>query len=343
MECPVCGGDCLRDAPAITAELGTVFAFCPECRGQELDKGAPPADRTPAKICSCGKRYIDQVFAHCWLIMTEEGTLKETSPLRDVGIPLVHPGFAMTEPPYLPADSLVLLSVHVTTEVAERLVAEVPEIRGVIRKRTDVPGLSDIDRDGLPDTNELLAGCDVRANVFYNQNAPVVVYKQQSLMHIEFPRGYDPKIISVAMKVRQHRPETFVDACSGAGTLGIVAGQYENLKRLYLNDAWFPAAWWSACNLHVNRETLGIREVEFMARYDEMKDRIVAREPLPIAEASGRIEAYVYQADFRLLHSVLPENVDLTALDLFWKQDGPETEKALLAWKRHVGGEVFIP
>jgi len=36
-----------------------------------------------------------KLFAHMYVIMTEEGDLTRTDPLIAVGTPLVHPGFAM--------------------------------------------------------------------------------------------------------------------------------------------------------------------------------------------------------------------------------------------------------
>ena len=52
-------------------------------------------DLTYSEPCSCGKRFIDEVFAHMYVIMREEGVLGEDDPLAAVGSPLVHPGFAM--------------------------------------------------------------------------------------------------------------------------------------------------------------------------------------------------------------------------------------------------------
>ena len=90
-------------------------------------------------------------------------------------MPLIHPGFVMREPPYLPARSLVLVSAIVTPRVAERLVNEVPEIRGVVRSGNFVPGIADPGPGGVPRTYELLAGCDVRASIFPTASGPLVI------------------------------------------------------------------------------------------------------------------------------------------------------------------------
>jgi hypothetical protein len=95
-----------------------------------LDKHAPLPTLEYALPCSCGKRFIDEVFAHIYVIMVEEGDMKPTAPLIAVGSPLVHPGFPMERPPFLSGKSLVLLTQKATKQTAERLMSEVPELRG---------------------------------------------------------------------------------------------------------------------------------------------------------------------------------------------------------------------
>lgn len=343
MKCPVCGEDCVQYAHELIDTIHDVFAPCKQCDARILNKDVPLADPSVPAVCSCGKRFIDAVFAHAYLIMREEGDLGEHAPLKAVGVPLVHPGFAMNRPPHLPAKSLVLLSKAVSASTARRLVEEVPEIRGVVKDRGVIPGLSDLDLDGVPDTNELLAGCDVRANVFFTQEEPVVIYKQQSVMHIEFPRGYDPKVVSVGVKVRHFKPQTFVDALSGAGKLGIIAA-FLDVPRVIFNDAWYAAAYWTAYNVRVNSEHIDIEDIDILYDYGEMKARPVVREPIKIAESSGggqHIE--VYQGDFRQLPSLLPAAIDLTVIDLFEKDQAARVKSVLEEWKQRVGGEVFIP
>jgi len=344
MECPVCGQGCVKEAHEIIALIEDVFKPCPECPRRVLNKNEPPPDGADAEpcACACGRRFIDEVFVHIYAIMVEEGDLHKTDPLKSVGMPLIHPGFAMRAPPYLPADSLVLLSPHITKKTALRLHEEVPEIKGVVRSSEAVPGLSDIDKDNLPDTYDLLAGCDVRANVFYSQTKPLIIYKQQSLLHIEFPRGYDPKIISVGSMIRKRQPEIFVDACSGAGTLGLL-GALMGVPHVIMNDIWYAAAFWSACNIRVNQEHLGIDDVIMHADYDGMKARPVVEEPVKIAESTGSQVIEVYQGNCMHLHTVIPHDIDLAVIDLFEKRDPAQTSGMIREWKKHVNGDVFIP
>ena len=343
MQCPVCGQDCVQKAQDLVANLETVFAPCGECPGNILDKTRPPPDITVPGACPCGRRFIDDVFVHIYGIMLEEGALSREDPLKRVGMPLVHPGFAMERPPYLPANSLLLLSTVVDGPVAQRIHREVPEIRGVVKCGSFVPGAVDVDLTSAPRTYELLAGCDVRADVFYTQHSPVVIYKQQSLIHIEFPRGYDPKIVNVGVRLRHSLPRAFVDASCGAGTLGIIAAQY-GVPHVIMNDAWYAAAFWAAFNLSVNADSFPAGEIHILEDYASMASHPVEREPRRIAYTGGQQLIEVYQGDFRKLPPLIPERDRVvTVIDLFEKGDQELNDRIKKEWQDRVGGEVFIP
>jgi hypothetical protein len=343
MQCPVCGQDCVQKAEDLVGTLENIFAPCGECRGKVRDKTRPPLDLAIVKPCPCGKRFIDDVFLHLYAIMLEEGALSKDDPLKQVGMPLVHPGFAMAGAPYLPNNSLLLLSTLVDEPVARRLYKEVPEIRGVVKCGSFVPGAVDLDLGTPPRVYQLLAGCDVRANVFYTQHSPVVVYKQQSLIHIEFPRGYDPKIVNVGARIRHSLPRAFVDASCGVGTLGIIAAQY-GVPHVIMNDAWYAAAFWAAFNLEVNRDSLLADEIHLLEDYEAMASHPVVREPRRIAYTEGKQLIEVYQGDFRNLPPFIPEKTGvLTVIDLFQKDDQKLNRRLLEDWRGRVGGEVFIP
>lgn len=341
MKCPVCGGDCVDTAHDILLTTGQVFSPCPDCHGRVLDKRAPLKNRFYEPPCSCGKRFIDEVFAHSYVVMIEEGLFSGSEPLARVGMPLIHPGFVMREPPYLPARSLVLVSADVTREVAVRLVNEVPEIRGVVRSGDFVPGIAGPGPGGVPRTYDLLAGCDVRASIFPTSAGSLVLYQQQSQIHIEFPRNYNPKIESVERKITLNT-QWFVDAACGVGTLGLTAARL-GVPHVVMNDAWFSAAFWSAFNISVNSEFLAIDEVVMLRSYEEMQVRPVGRMPEKIAETHGRQSIEVYQGDLADLYRVLPGVPVLTALDLFNKEDAGLIQHITTLYREHVSGEVFIP
>jgi hypothetical protein len=343
MKCPVCGMDCVKSAKDILATLPTIFLPCADCSVRILDKRLPPPSPEYGEPCSCGKRFIDEVFAHIWVVMVEAGDLKKTDPLIAAGSPLVHPGFAMERPPFLPDKSLVLLSPRVTRKTAERLVREVPELRGVVRTGDFVPGITTADLNSVPKVYDLLAGCDVRADVFPLATGPLVMYKQQSLVHIEFPRAGYPKIRSVEQHVGTPPVPYFIDACSGVGTLGLTAACL-GVPHVVMNDAWYASAFWSAFNLEVNREYLSISRVKIFEQVQDMAKHPVVREPVKIAETEGDQIIEVYQGDFRELPSVLVSGIPpLTTLDLFEKKDRFATEKIQKEWRDRVGGDIFIP
>ncbi|MDH7593764.1 MAG: hypothetical protein QHG99_05335 [Methanomicrobiales archaeon] len=342
MKCPVCGNDCIRDAHEIIGIMPEVFAPCPDCTPLVMNKDAPPPP-VSLDVCSCGRRFLDVVCAHVYLIMVEEGDLLLNDPLRRIGSPMIHPGFAMESAPFLPEKSLVLLSPLVSRESAERIIKEVPEARGVVRSGDFIPGELDANLTREPRTYELLAGCDVRADIFFTQTSPIVLYKEQSKIHIEFPRGYDPKIIAVGVRVRRHNPRVFVDACCGAGTLGILAGMI-GTPHVVLNDAWYAAAFWTSYNLRVNMESMLLERVDIKKDYTALSKNPVVREPAVVAVAEGEQTVEVYQGDFFRLPPFLPkERPILTVFDLFEKKDRPLRERIRKEWLESVGGDIFIP
>lgn len=343
MKCPVCGMDCVKAAKDLLSELPALFLPCAECSIRMLDKRAPPPSLEYGQPCSCGKRFIDEVFAHMYVIMVEEGDLLRTDPLIAVGSPLIHPGYAMDRPPFLPHKSLTLLTPAATKKTAERLMEEVPELRGVIKKENFIPGITSQDIDTVPRVYELLAGCDVRADIFPLRTGPLVMYKQQSRIHIEFPRGSYPKIHAVEQHVGNPPARHFVDACSGVGTLGLTAACL-GVPHVILNDAWYASAFWSAFNLEVNREYLRVDRVRIFEQEEDMHKHPVMKDPIKIAETEGEQVIEVYQGDFRRLHRVLSFHPPpVTVFDLFEKSDSPALHQILADWQNKVGGEVFIP
>jgi hypothetical protein len=169
------------------------------------------------------------------------------------------------------------------------------------------------------------------------------MYKQQSRIHIEFPRGGYPKIHAVEQHVGNPPAKHFVDACSGVGTLGLTAACL-GVPHVVLNDAWYASAFWSAFNLEVNRDYLRIKRVRIFEQEEDMQKHPVVKEPIKIAETEGEQTIEVYQGDFHQLYSVLsPGSNPVTALDIFEKKDLTSLELFQREWMEKVGGEVFIP
>jgi hypothetical protein len=278
-----------------------------------------------------------------YVIMREEGDLTSRDPLIAVGSPLIHPGVVLDRPPFLPKKSLLLLSGRVHEKAARRIVAEVPEARGVVKSADFVPGLVSCDAGVMPRTYTLLAGCDVRADIYPLATGPLVVYKQQSLIHIEFPRAGYPKLRSVEAHVGKPPAPFFVDACSGPGTLGLAAACL-GVPHVVMNDAWYASAFWSAFNIEINRAYFDVGEVQIYGNAKDMARHPVVREPVKIAETTGRQVIEVYQGDFRNLDRVIPGNSHpVTALDVFEKNDRNGVSAMLRDWQGCMGGDVFVP
>jgi hypothetical protein len=278
-----------------------------------------------------------------YVIMQEEGNLTPRDPLLAVGSPLIHPGLALDRPPFLPAKSLLLLSGRVHEKTARRIVAEVPEVRGVVRTADYIPGLVSLNPEESPRTYTLLAGCDVRADLYPLGTGLLVIYKQQSLIHVEFPRAGYPKLRAVTSRVGKPPVPFFVDACSGAGTLGLAAACL-GVQHVILNDAWYASAFWSAFNLKVNQAYLKTGVVHLHKTLEEMARQPVMRDPQKIAETSGTQNIEVYQGDLRYLDRVISrDSPPLAALDIFDKDNKKVVSALVSDWRARMGGEAFIP
>jgi hypothetical protein len=342
MKCPVCGEDCPKHASELIALMPTIFKPCPDCRFKILDKTVPPPPGSFHDPCHCGKRFIDEIYAQLYEILVRERIFSGREPLKAVGTPLVHPGFPQSGPPFLPENSLVLVSGKPDRDTAEMMLSEVPEIRAVVKDGDFTPGIVDPDLIDPPRTYDLLAGCDVRADIYPTTAGPVVLYQQQSKMHIEFPRILNPKIRAVEARIRETSPQWFVDAFSGTGKLGLTAARM-GVPYVVLNDAWYAAAFWSGYNLALNRDSFGIDEVVLLSDYKTMERSPVGKQPKLIARTEGAQEILVYQGDYRELYQILPSSQVLAVLDIFEKADRKATDVVLERWHEHVTGEAFIP
>ena len=80
MKCPVCEMDCVKSAKDLLATLPSLFLPCPDCSLRILDKRAPLPSLEYAQPCSCGKRFIDEVFAHMYVIMVDGGGPNQDRP-----------------------------------------------------------------------------------------------------------------------------------------------------------------------------------------------------------------------------------------------------------------------
>jgi hypothetical protein len=175
------------------------------------------------ETCECGKRHIDDVMINVYEIIDNFGEFKSKNiSLKDVGVPLVEVGYPLKYLPVLRKNELIIMA-NVSKECAEKIV-KIDEIKGVLSiNQRFSPNSSNI--------NKLLAGDDFRCDVFPLGNDCVIVCKNQSKVHIEFPRPYNPKISKI--KRLNLKNKVVIDGFCGVGTLGMIALKMEAKKVIF--------------------------------------------------------------------------------------------------------------
>lgn len=266
----------------------------------------------------CARRHLDFIMANVLAIMKENRVLPADASLRDVGTPLIAFGYQVPYPPRIGNKGLVLIMDSVTKEAADKIVGRVPEIKGVI-KRTGSPSQSIgiTDTDSMPHTYERLSGCDMRCDVVSSSFGELCIYKNQSMIHIEFNNTKIKKIEELYIK-GEFDGAVIVDGFCGPGTLGLLT-VLGGAKKVILNDAWLPAIKNTILNIKVNSNILGVK-IEF-EKHDY--DKLIGNEPVLLAEAGGRAEIMVYHGDIRKLDRAVKES-DVCLIDTFPSVDCAE-------------------
>lgn len=343
MKCPQCGADHIRRIEDIPSHPSELYSPCPHCITISRPKDKPVLT-PPLPPCSCGRRFIDEVMADIYLVLRDLSVIPEDEPLAAIGTPLINPGVFVRKPPVLPSRSLLLISNAISRNIAAILYDRVPELMGIIRNCGNTPGAGDVkDQDSVSGSeNLLLCGCDMRADVFMTGNGPVIISKLQHALHIEFPKGIDPKVRSVEDHIRQYHPDVFIDACSGPGTLGIIAA-LAGVREVVMCDVWYASILCSMLNLKANRTTIGLTTISLHRQITNL-DSVYTGWPKLVCEASGpgkRIT--VLQGSYEHLEDHIPKGDRLTAFDPFDKPSFIKNDRFIASWKEKIGGEVFIP
>ncbi len=315
MKCPTCGSDCVRDAEPVLEGLFQMYMACSSCPPDPLfDKAAPlfeKIDRDTGRCQKCGRRHLDHVTGHVLTILKESGLFPEDALLKEVGTPLIAFGFQVPYPPRLAEKSLVLIMDSVTEELAGMITANVPEIKGVI-KRKGLPSKSIglRDTDTTPHTYELLSGCDMRCDIVASTFGELCIYKNQSTIHIEFNNTKIKKIEALYLKGELDNA-VVVDGFCGPGTLGLLCAM-GGAKKVVLNDAWLPAVRNAILNIKANSGLLGVK-IDFEIAWH---DKLIGNEPVLMAKASGNTDILVYHGDIRKLAGAVKE-CDICFIDTF--------------------------
>jgi hypothetical protein len=228
-------------------------------------------------------------------VLIEEGCRTKDDSLRSVGWPMTEIGYPMSYPPRLGKSELIIAGERIGKSAALHLL-DIPEIKGVILKK-GVPGV--VDSRGKPSSWELLAGSDLRADVVQSMFGDLLVHKNQSRIHVEFPRQSSPKVARIEELALAGKARDVVDGLCGPGTLGMIC-ILAGARRVVFNDIWLPAIENLMMNLESNRQALKIDRID---RLTWPKDD-VGRMPEFVAKAHGACEIEVYHGDLEKLFSV---------------------------------------
>ena len=302
IEC-TCGFRCVEDTPTTLEHIKQLYTPCNKCKDPKLRKFKPLKDQLNLEklnansgLCICGKRHLDQVMAHTLKIMIDESVREEESTLRNTCTPLLAQAYPITSVPYLPHKSLVILADGITKKCAERIIDEIPEIKGVLKG--DIKQTVGVkDSNSSPHVYKLLAGCDMRCDIVLTPYGPLCIYKNQAEIHVEFSKPVSPKIEVLKKIIENYDDPTVLDCTCGPGTLGITCLK-SGAKRVIFNDIWYPAAKIALLNLEVNGFETNL--------FDKKKGLL----------GSGK-NFEVYSEDVRDLKNILKEKFDICIIDTF--------------------------
>lgn len=309
-----CGDTCIRPISETLKDIELFYKPCNDCKTEKIKKFSSLAEQINLDeidnhfgSCKCGKRHLDTVISHVLKVMMDEGIKDKKANLRNACVPLVTPGYPINSVPYLPKDSLVILSNDVDKKCAETIVKEIKEIRGVLKgDARKTVGIKDSDSN--PHVYELLAGCDLRCDIIQTPYGALGIYKYQHEIHIEFPKIESPKIEILKNALEDYDRPTVLDCTCGPGTLG-VACLKAGARKVVFNDIWSPAMETTLINLEANG---------FPVILSDREEELIA--------SGGKFE--VYNMDIRELANCLDEKFDICIVDAFPGVDTTEFVEA---------------
>ncbi len=211
------------------------------------------------KRCECGKRPIDIVMSHILKIMIEEETVGKKATLRrNSPVPLSDFYYGDLNPQFINKNTLILIHPDFNSQTAERLINEVPEVKGVL-KGNPSSTIGQLNKDSKIENYELLAGCDIQSNVMRTINGDkIIINKKQSQHHIEVAATSERKLVKLHNYLENNdiKKGTAVDAMCGCGILGIYLHKY-GFEKVIFNDIYPEAIENLKENLKTNEITEG--------------------------------------------------------------------------------------
>ena len=244
----------------VIANVSSIYSKCATCSELVLEK-TKKIDLTEfnfsgLKCAECGKRPLDAVAAHI-LSLSIQNQHKSDLVLREIGTPLLCPGVSTYHRPHLGDRTLILLTNRSrVADAADRVLDEVREVKAILYgDPTKVAGLTIVEAE--PYVYQVLAGCDMRADLVTSAYGQLLIYKSQSKIHIE----HDNRTKMLKLGTIPLANRVVFDALAGPGTLGLMS-VFMGAEKVILNDAWLPAVENAFLNLYVNKEVLGIRSIK---------------------------------------------------------------------------------
>ena len=188
--------------------------------------------------CECGKRPLDVVMSHILKIMIESEIVGEKATLRrNSPVPLSDFYYISLNPQFIQEKSLILLHNDFTSEVASKLVNEVPEVKCVL-KGSPQNIVGQIDRDSEINHFEILEGEDTQTNVMRTLlDEKIILVKNQSKHHIEVAMTTEEKLLRLHNYLDNNgiKKGIAIDGMCGLGALGIYLLKY-GFEKVIFND-----------------------------------------------------------------------------------------------------------
>ena len=100
---------------------------------------------------------------------------------------MITPAINLDFLPYLSKKSLVIITRFCDKQTADIILEKVPEIKAIIKGDTDIT-IGKLNENNSVMIYELLGGCDIRCDIQNTDLGPILIYKNQSLLHIEYPK-----------------------------------------------------------------------------------------------------------------------------------------------------------
>lgn len=265
-----CENDCIVNKNNIKKKINELNQ-CPKCEDISIKKFSPLKDlidfnklNSSYKRCSCGKRPIDIVMSHILKIMIEEKIVPENGNLRrNSPVPLQSLYYSSFNPQFIGEKSLILIHPEFNKKVAERLLNEVSEVKGILKGNPEET-VGILKKGKTPNCYELLGGCDIQADILRtlikdeDSLRKIIINKKQSQAHIEVATTSKEKLMKVYNYLEnnekyKNNPNEFtvLDGMCGTGSIGIFLLMY-GFKEVIFNDIWIKAIESTLLNLEIN-------------------------------------------------------------------------------------------